>query len=81
MWSGMVDLIETKILSHHTPLYLNVYGQDHQVSKSVHLPHPVPGAGSLVLLESDPAKLIRLKSCKIFFGALYQCKYVHDISS
>ena len=30
----MVDLIETKILSHHTPLYLNVYGQAHQKCKS-----------------------------------------------
>ena len=34
-WSGMVDLIETKILSHHTSLYLNVYGQAHQVSKII----------------------------------------------
>ena len=30
----MVDLIETKILSHHTPLYLNVYGQAQQKCKS-----------------------------------------------
>ena len=34
-WSGMVDPIETKMSSHHTPLYLNVYGQAHQVSKSI----------------------------------------------
>ena len=27
----MVDLIKTKILSHHTPLCLNVYGQARQV--------------------------------------------------
>ena len=38
-------LIECVILSHHMYLYLNVYGQDHQVSKSDPLPvAPSPSA-------------------------------------
>ena len=39
----MVDLIETKILSHHMPLYLNVYGQAHQMSQMAPAaPEPLP---------------------------------------
>ena len=36
----MVDLIDTKILSYHTPLYLNVYGQAHQMSQMAPLAAP-----------------------------------------
>ena len=42
-------------------IYFEVYGEDHQVNKSVRLP-PVPAYVPFVFLESDPAKLIRLKN-------------------
>ena len=40
----LIGLIECVILRYHTPLYLNVFGQAHQVSKSVP-PLPVPPFG------------------------------------
>ena len=48
--------------SSHLPSYfgiLQVYGQDHQVSKSAH--PPVDAEASLALLESGLKKLTRLK--------------------
>ena len=65
----------------HIPLiYINISINSHShltstiwseyVSEQIRPPPPHDGAGSLVLLESDPAKLIRLKKFYVQFCAI-----------